>query len=430
MKHDSKTKRFTGWQVPFFAIWTGQAFSLLGSRIVQFALVWWLTERTGSATVLATATLVALLPEILLSPIAGAYVDRWNRRIVMIVADSLIALASIWLAYLFWSGSMQIWHVYVIMLVRALGGCFHWPAMQASTSLMAPREHLARIAGLNQTLNGALSIVAPPLGALLMGLLPLHGVILVDVVTAALAIAPLCFVHVPQPRRADQDAEASSVWRDVRDGLRYVLNWPGLVTLIGAIMVFKIALTPAFSLMPLLVSDHFGGGAVQLSLLQSVIGVGVVLGGLILSAWGGFKRQIYTSMMGLCVIGVSFIILGLLPGHLFWAALATVFLMGLTVPIIDGPVMAIFQGTISPDMQGRVLTLVISLGSITSPIGLAVAGPVTDLLGIRIWYLAAGLLCGGMGVASFFAPAIVNIEQNNHSAPTVYPPASVPVADE
>ncbi len=428
MDHTPKRQCLGKWQTPFFAIWTGQAFSLLGSRIVQFALVWWLTERTGSATVLATATLVALLPEILLSPIAGAYVDRWNRRIVMIVADGLIALASIWLAYLFWSGAMQIWHIYVIMLVRALGGCFHWPAMQASTSLMVPREHLARVAGLNQTLNGALSILAPPLGALLMGLIPLHGVILVDVVTAALAIAPLCFVHVPQPRRANEGQKVSSVWCDVQDGLRYVFNWPGLVTLIGAIMIFKIVLTPAFSLMPLLVSDHFGGGAVQLSLLQAIIGVGIVLGGLILSAWGGFKRQIYTSMMGMCIIGVSFIILSLLPSRLFWAALATVFLMGLTIPMIDGPIMAIFQGTISPEMQGRVLTLVISLGSITSPLGLSVAGPVTDLLGIRIWYLAAGLLCGSMGVASYFAPAIVNIEQNNYGDPVISP-STAPAVD-
>jgi len=425
--HTPKTQSLGKWQTPFFAIWTGQAFSLLGSRIVQFALVWWLTELTGSATVLATATMVALAPEILLSPIAGAYVDRWNRRIVMIAADTLIALASLWLAYLSWTASMQIWHVYVIMLIRALGGCFHWPAMQASTSLMAPNEYLARIAGLNQTLNGALSILGPPLGALLMGLLPLHNVILVDVVTAALAIAPLCFVHVPQPRRADEGAKASSVWRDMQDGMRYVWNWPGLVTLIGAAMIFKVLLTPAFSLMPLLVSDHFGGRAVQLSLLQSSIGVGVVLGGLTLSVWGGFKRKIYTTMMGMCVIGVSLVILGLLPGHLFWAALATVFLMGLTVPMIDGPIMAIFQGTISPEMQGRVLTLVISLGSITSPFSLAIAGPVTDWLGIQVWYLAAGLLCSGMGILSFFVPAIVNIEQNNNGDKVVVPSTAAPI---
>jgi DHA3 family macrolide efflux protein-like MFS transporter len=185
----SQKLKATSWKIPFFTIWTGQAFSLIGSRIVQFALVWWLTQLTGSATILATASMVALIPEILLSPIAGAYVDRWNRRIVMMVADGVIALALLWLAYLFWVDAVQVWHVYVVMAVRAVGGSFHWPAMQASTSLMVPEKHLTRVAGLNQTLNGALNIIGPPLGALLMGVMSLSGVMLVDVGTAVLAMA-------------------------------------------------------------------------------------------------------------------------------------------------------------------------------------------------------------------------------------------------
>jgi DHA3 family macrolide efflux protein-like MFS transporter len=133
------------WALPFFTIWTGQALSLLGSRVAQFAIVWWLTEMTGSATVLATASMVAFIPEVFLAPIAGTYVDRWNRRVVMIVADSIIALASLWLAVMFWMGAAQIWHIYVLMLIRSIGGSFHWPAMQASTSLMVPKDRLFRV---------------------------------------------------------------------------------------------------------------------------------------------------------------------------------------------------------------------------------------------------------------------------------------------
>ncbi len=402
------------WQIPFFTIWSGQAFSLLGSRVVQFALVWWLTELTGSATVLATATMVALIPEVLLSPIAGAYVDRWNRRVVMIVADGMIALASVWLAYLFWADAIQVWHVYVIMVVRAVGGCFHWPAMQASTSLMVPKRHLTRVTGLNQTLNGALNIVGPPLGALLMGMLSLHHVILVDVGTAMLAILLLLFVHVPQPTRTgESEARKASVWTDLRAGLRYIRGWPGLMVLMGAAMIFKIALTPAFSLLPLLVSDHFRGGANQLSLLESVVGVGILIGGLILSVWGGFRRKIYTSLAGIIVLSLGLAVLGLTPAGRFEMALVSMFVVGLMIPFIDGPIMAIFQGTIAPEMQGRVLTLVSSLLWITSPFSLAIAGPVTDWLGIQVWYVTAGVLCGLTGLAGFFMPAIVNIEQNH-----------------
>ncbi len=402
------------WKAPFFAIWIGQAFSLLGSRVAQFALVWWLTETTGSATVLATATLVALIPEIALGPIAGAYVDRWNRRRVMMVADSVIALASLWLAVMFWLGSAQIWHVYVIMVVRGMAGSFHLPAVLASTSLMVPKEQLTRIAGLNQTLNGVLNIVGPPLGALLMEALPLHGVMLVDVGTAALAVAPLFFVHIPQPLRdLDQieGQETPSIWSDLRGGLRYLRGWPGLIVIIGMAMVFKIAFMPASSLLPLLVRSHFGGDAAQFGLLQALFGVGVVIGGVLLSVWGGFRRRIYTTMTGITLLGVSILGLGLTPGHLFSVALGTFFAAGFLIPMVDGPLMAIMQSTVAPEMQGRVFSLMGSLLLLTSPLSLVVAGPISDWLGLRVWYIAAGILASVMGIAGLLVPAVAHIEE-------------------
>ncbi|HUV90332.1 MAG TPA: MFS transporter [Anaerolineae bacterium] len=421
-----------GWKAPFFTIWTGQAFSLIGSRAAQFALVWWLTKLTGSATVLAMASMAALLPEIFLGPIAGALVDRWNRRIVMIVADGCVALASLWLAYLFWTGHMQVWHVYVIMVVRSVGGGFHWTAMQTSTSLMVPEKHLTRVAGLNQMVNGMLNIAGPPLGALLMGMLPLHSVMLVDVGTALGAIVPLLFVHVPQPERGLLAAASEvkpTIWADMRQGLRYIWNWPGLVTLIGAAIIFKIALTPAFSLVPLLVSEHFHGEAAQLSLLESVVGVGILAGGIVLSTWGGFRRRIYTSVLGLIILGLAFVVVGLAPVGLFWVALASMAVVGLMIPLVDGPLMAILQSTVAPEVQGRVFTLLSSLLSITSPFGLAIAGPVSDWLGLQAWYIAAGVLCAGIGLASLFMPVLMNFEQNRNGQAAQAVPAPAVAAE-
>ena len=177
------------WKTPFFALWTGQAVSLLGSSLVQFALVWWLTQSSGSATVLAGATLAAMLPQILLGPVAGVLVDRGSRRRIMLVSDSLVALTTLALAALFAFGRAQIWHVYLAMFLRSLGGAFHFAAMQTSTSLMVPREQLARVSGLNQMLNGGMNIVAPPVGALLLGLLPLQGILAIDLTTAVAGIA-------------------------------------------------------------------------------------------------------------------------------------------------------------------------------------------------------------------------------------------------
>lgn len=160
------------WKYPFALIWLGQAFSLVGSGLAGFAIIWWLTATTGSATVLATATLAALLPGILIGPLAGPLIDRWDRRTVIIVADLTGALGAAVLAVLFWADTLAIWHVYLIMALRSLAGAFHWPAMQASISLMAPERHLARIGGLNQMLQGATHIAAPPLGALLIAIWP------------------------------------------------------------------------------------------------------------------------------------------------------------------------------------------------------------------------------------------------------------------
>ncbi len=407
------------WAGRFFSIWTGQALSLVGSSVAQFALVWWVTTLTGSATVLATATLVAVLPGVFIGPIAGAYVDRWNRRMVMMVADGVVAAAALALAYLFWSGSMQVWHLYVVMAVRAIGGSFHWPAMQASTTLMVPQEHLSRIAGLNQTLNGVMSIAGPPLGALLMAVMPLYGIMLIDVGTAATAILPLLFVQIPQPQRsagveaATAEGKKLSIWSDVAEGLRYVWSWPGLFMILIAAMIINFVMAPASSLMPLLVTKHFGGDALQLGTLEAAWGIGVIAGGLFLSAWGGFRRRIYTTLVGVTLMGAGIIVTGLAPSTMFWLAIAGNAIAGFMNPITNGPLFAVLQATVAPDYQGRVFTVVNSLASAMMPLSLAVAGPLADWLGIRAWYVIGGLSCVAMGVVARFIPAIVNLEQNH-----------------
>jgi MFS transporter, DHA3 family, macrolide efflux protein len=212
------------WKARLFTIWSGQALSLVGSALVQFALVWWLTVKTGSATILATATLMALLPQMVLGPFAGTLVDRWNRRAIMIVADSAIALSTVVLIALFATERISVWHVYVLMFARSLGGAFHYPAMASSTSLMVPRQYLARVAGMNQALQGIVKVFAPPLGALLLALMPMQGVLAIDVGTALVAVLLLLFIAVPQPaRRRDEQTglvQETTYWQELREGFR------------------------------------------------------------------------------------------------------------------------------------------------------------------------------------------------------------------
>jgi len=413
MSTPSHQEHSKNWQAQFFTIWTGQAVSLLGSQLVQFALIWYLTIQTGSATILATVTMMTMLPNVFLSPFIGPLIDRWNRRKIMIVADTLIALSTLVLALLFAFDWVQIWHIYVVMFMRAIGDSFHRPSMTASTSLMVPKEHLTRIQGVNQMLNGGLNIVAAPLGALLLELLPMRSIVAIDVVTATIAVVPLLFIQIPQPKTKDE-ATPTTFFQELKDGFSYVLSWPGLMVVIIMATMINFLLSPATSLLPLLVKDHFQGDAFQLGWINSVFGVGVIIGGLALGIWGGFKRRINTAMMGILGIGVGTLLLGLVPGNAFILALIAMGFMGIMIPIANGSLGGIMQATVEPGMQGRVFTLVGSLATAMTPIGLALAGPLSDAFGIQIWFVIGGAATIMMGLVSFGIPALMNIEADHN----------------
>ena len=406
----------TNWKVRFFTIWGGQAISLFGSRLVQFALIWWLTQETGSATVLAIASLIGLLPTVLLGPFAGALIDRWKRRQVILVVDTAIALVTLLLAYLFAIDAVGVGTIYILLLVRGIGESFHWPAMSAATSLMVPDDQLTRVQGLNQMLFGGLNIVAAPLGALLLGILPMQGIMMIDVVTAVFAILPLLAISIPEVRQSDGKSlpgTTSTFWEDFRSGLKYVWSWPGLMMLMVLAMVVNLLLTPAGALMPILVTDHFNGGPLQLGWIESAFGFGMIAGGLALGAWGGFKKRILTSLVGLLVLGIGFSLIGFVPSNLFWLGVASAFLAASMIPLVNGPVHAILQSAVEPEMQGRVFTLVGSLSSAMAPLGLIIAGPVADAIGVQSWYVIGGLACVLMAVVGYFIPAVMNIEDNH-----------------
>ncbi len=359
---------------------------------------------------LGLATMVALLPQVFLGPFVGALVDRWNRRRVMVVTDSVIALTTLILAALAALGAMRVGHVFLVTFLRSVGGVFHWAAMQASTSLMVPERHLARVAGLNQTLNGALQIVAPPVGALLWSVLPLHGILAIDVGTALLAVLPVCFIPIPQPAARRRATAPSSLIQDVMEGLRYIWRWPGVRALLLMATAINFTINPGFALMPILITRHFGRGALELGWMESAWGIGVVVGGLALSGWGGFRRRILSTLTGLVGMGVGVLVLGLVPPGGFILALAAMFFAGAMNPITNGPVFAILQARVPPELQGRVLTAIGSIASAMMPLGTALAGPVADLLGVQAWFLAGGAVCALMGMVSFLVPAIVYME--------------------
>ena len=414
MTVESPSIHQTSWQFRFFTIWTGQAFSILGSHLVGFAFVWHLTETTGSATVLTIGTLLNVLPMIIISPIAGALVDRWNRKMIMILFDSITALFTILIAILFYLDIAQIWHIYLAMLIRSACGQFQWAAISASTSLMVPKESLPHIAGANQALQGVVNIIGPALGAFLIAVLPIHGVLSIDVITAFMGIVPLFFFTIPQPVRKFGNTDATqkiktSVWRDFIEGFQYVLTWKSLMGIILIAMLVNFLINPAFALLPLVITNHFSKGAYELGFINSVYGIGVILGGLALSAWGGFKNRILTSLVALIFAGGGVLAIGLAPSSQFLLAVGGMALFGFFIPMVNGPLFAAMQAKVEPEIQGRVFSLLHAGAGLTSPLGLIIAGPIADLTSNQLWFIVGGIATILTGLVALFKPAILEI---------------------
>ena len=394
----------------FWAIWSGQALSLVGSQASQFALIWWLTEETGSPAVLTTATLLALLPQVVLGPAIGALVDRWSRRITMIVSDSAVALGSLVLAGLFVTGRANATWVLLFVLFRAIGGAFHAPAMTAATSLMVPAEHLGRVQGANQMLQGGIGIVTAPLGALLLRLVGMTGALAVDVVTAVFAVVPLLFLSVPEPERRAEGAGRAPVLDEIRAGFRYLRSLPGHVALIGLAAGINLFLVPAFALLPLLVLKELQGDVGSQAGLTAAFSVGLIAGGVLLGIWGGSRSRVHTALAGIVGLGAATLLLGATPAGFLALALAAMLLVGICAAVANGCIAAVLQATIAPEYQGRVFTLMTSVATAMTPLGLLLATPVADLAGVRAWYFAGGIACTALGAAAFLVRPILQME--------------------
>lgn len=404
------------WKKRFFTIFSSQAFSLLGSQLVGFAIIWYLTVQTGSASVLAFASLVGIVPSVAFGPFIGPLVDRWDRKRTMLIADSIIAVATLGLAVLFYLEVAQLWHIYLLLFVRATAGSFHGTSMGASNSLMVPVEQMARIQGLNQMLNGGLNVVSAPLGALLYELVPLQAILLMDVFTAIVAVFVLSLFEIPQPDRSQSESlsgKGASYLKDITTGFKYIYSWKGLfiIALMAAVLNFLI--NPAFSLQALLIKDFFGGSAIQLGTVNSVFGICVIAGGLLLSVWGGFKKKIITSMSGLIGMGIGTLAIGFAPADKFFIMIIATGLLGMSLPIVNGALQAVMMEHVAPDLQGRVFGTISSMAGIMMPIGLAIAGPVSDRFGIQLWYILAGVACVSMALIGLAIPDVVHIDERN-----------------
>jgi DHA3 family macrolide efflux protein-like MFS transporter len=396
------------WQARFWTIWIGQALSLVGSALTQFVLLWWITSTTGSATALATAGIAALLPQAILGPLGGVIADRLPRRLIMIVADGITAACMVVLVLLFANNAQQLWHLYALMFIRSSMQAFQAPAAASSTANLVPSTWLPRVAGLNQSLQGIMTIAAAPLGALALAFLPLQGALMIDVVTATLGIAPLLFYAIPQPKETQN--KTSSVWADFKEGVGFVAKDRGLLSLYALLGLVVLTIMPTFTLTPLLVKQHFGGGVNEVALMEGISGVGMIAGGLLIATFPP-RRPIVTLLVFFTVSCATVGLTALMPGNLFWLAVAWWTVSGVTFAVGNAPMMSVLQTVVPNHMQGRALSLMNTVMGLAGPVGLVIAGPLGEQIGVRGVFMWGGALSAVVCLLGLLSPALHALER-------------------
>lgn len=402
------------WKRTFFTIFTGQAFSLLGSSIAQFSIIWWLTSKTESAIILTIASIMGFLPQALLGPFAGTLIDRYSRKFIMIASDMTIAVSSAVLAIGFMLGEPPIWAIYTVLAIRSIGSGFHMPSMQASLPLIAPEDQLMKIAGWNQTLFSAVAMVGPMLGALILAVFAIEWVLFIDVIGAMLASAALLFVHIPRPVRSTEDTEHPNFIREMKAGFRELTKVRGIMLVSLAMAVTTFVFVPVGALFNLIVLEHFRGGAWHAGIVELSFGAGMLLGAVILGTWGANKKQVPMMALGMIVLGGGLAIAGMLPPSAFIWFVVCSLIMGISGPLFGGPFTVLIQTSFDPGTIGRVMSILNSMMLIATPVGLLVAGPVAERIGVAPWFLISGILIILVGCSSM----LIRLESKEQAGET------------
>ena len=399
------------WKRVFAIIWTGQFLSILTSSIVNFAIVLWLSLETGSAEVLAFATMAALLPQSVLGLFTGIFIDRWKRKRVMIMADSFIAFCTLILAVLFYFDLAKISHIYVLLALRSVGSAFHMPAMQASVPLLAPKSELMRIAGINQVIQSVCNIAGPALAGLFITMMKMTNILLLDVAGAAFACLSLCFVFIPDPSHEERNSELH-LWREAKEAIMEVRNQYGLSWLFLLSILATFVIMPVSVLFPLMTLNHFAGNAFQVSLVEVSWGGGALLAGALL----GLKKYRWNEILlinGMYIaLGLTFLFSGLLPVSGFiWFAVLTA-LGGVCGSLYFATFTTVIQSRIDPGVMGRVFSFYMSFSMLPSMIGLLSPGFLADSIGLgNTFIISGGFLCL-IGIISFFIPSLISLKES------------------
>lgn len=409
------TKQIPKWKKNFFMIWSGQAVSLITSAIVQMAIVFYLTEKTGSAMILSMASLAGFLPYAVFGPAIGVLVDRWDRKKIMIYSDLMIAAAGAVLALIGLYAELPVWAVMLVLFIRSIGTAFHSPALNAVTPLLVPEEQLTKCAGYSQSLQSISYIVSPAAAAFLYSVWELNSIIALDVLGAVIACATVAIVHVPELKAGRQSLRPDFL-KEMKEGFVALKENKGLFALLLAGTLYMFLYMPINALYPLMSMEYFNGTPMHISVTEIAFASGMLAGGMLLGLLGGFKKRILLITASIFAMGVSLTVSGLLPPGGFSAFVVCCAIMGLSVPFYSGVQTALFQKKIKPEFLGRVFSLTGSAVSLAMPAGLILSGFFADRIGVNRWFLLSGIFIAGIALICPLIPAIREIDQGGDKA--------------
>ena len=376
---------------------TGQGFSLFGSMLVQYAVVWYVTLETNSGAMMTMFTVASALPMFLISPFGGVWADKYNRKYLINIADGAIALASLFMALAFLFDIGSVWLLLTLAVIRGLGQGVQMPAVSALLPQIVPTDKLTKVNGFFGSMQSVAMLAAPALSGALLSFASIESIFMIDVVTAALGISVLLFfVKVPPLERqketqiigAQKKSAAGSYFSDLKDGIKYIAGHGFIKKMIWFSMVFNIMITPVAMLTPLQASRNFGGDFWRLTAVELAFSGGMLISGLVIGIQGGFKNKSLSVAVAVAVFGAFTVSLGLLPN--FWLYLAALFVIGAGMPLFNAPMNAILQSKVEAGFMGRVFSVFTMISGVMMPLGMAAFGPLSDVISINYLMLFTG----------------------------------------
>lgn len=378
---------------------------MLTSSVLQISIVWYLTQRTGSAAIITLATLAGYLPRAVLGMFTGVFIDRYSRKMIIMLSDSIIALCALLLAAVAMWTEIPIWLIFVILFIRSIGAAFHTPSLNAIIPTMVPKEQLTRCAGFLQSFESVSLILSPAIAAVLFNIWSLSAIVLLDVIGAAIAVTIVLLLPIPKTARED-GGEKLHLWEDTKEGFRVIRAEKGMMPILIISTIYAFLYFPIGSMYPLITMTYFGGTVADSSLVEIVFSAGTLVGALLLGALGNRVHKVIAISLSIGIYGLGVMFTGLLPPDGLRLFILFSAVMGLTIPFFYGLRTAIFQSRIPNEYLGRALSLAYSVSLFAAPLGLILGGTFSELAGVQHCFFACGVLAIVLGLVMLLNPSI------------------------